>query len=350
MATESSTISMASGALIDVHAHALPPAYLAAIEAAGGDPSGYPSPIWSPEAALNSLSLSGASLGIFSVSAPGVSIAGTGQTARDLARTLNTQLACYATSAEYSSRLSFFGVLPDWKDVDGTLEELDFLFSHQKLCKGVTIFTSYGPYLPSNPLFKPIWDKLNHYRALIFLHPTTLDVTPRFIASSLPQPVVDYPIATTRAAVDLIFSGIMRDYPDIDIILSHAGGTLPYLASRIESLLLNPALTNLTHISLEDVKAGFAKFYFDTALSTSAAQLNSLLDFTSPSRVLFGTDFPYAGKEAISAVLDKYHTFVATNPRGSALRPEVLRQNTLGILARHEHRDSQEKTEVDQLE
>ncbi|KAK4176848.1 hypothetical protein QBC36DRAFT_378172 [Triangularia setosa] len=336
---KSHTTSAASEGLIDVHAHALPPMFLAAIEAAGGDPSGFPSPDWSPQAAVNSLNLSGASLGILSISAPGVSIAGTGQAARNLARALNAQLASYATSSETSSRLSFFGALPDWQDVNGTLAELDFLFSQQKLCKGVTVFTSYGSYLPSDPLFKPIWDRLNHYRALIFLHPTTLDIIPRFVAGGLPQPVIDYPIATTRAVVDIIFSGIMRDYTDIDIILSHAGGTLPYLANRIECLLLNPALANLASISLEDVKASFAKLYFDTALSTSAAQLDSLLIFTNPDRVLFGSDFPYAGREAIAAVLEQYYAFVATNTRGSALRPEVLRENTLDLLARHEHRD-----------
>ncbi|KAK4195291.1 hypothetical protein QBC40DRAFT_186126 [Triangularia verruculosa] len=343
---ESHTTSPAPYGLIDVHIHALPPAYLAAIEAAGGDPSGFPSPNWSPEEAVHSLDLSGASFGILSVSAPGVSIAGIGQTARDLARALNAELADYAASPIYSSRLSFFGVLPDWQDVDGTLEELDFLFSQQRLSKGVTIFTSYGSYLLSNPLFKPIWDKLNHYRALIFLHPTTLDITPRFVAGGLPQPVIDYPIATTRAVVDLIFSGIMRDYPDIDTILSHAGGTLPYLANRIECLMMNPALANLTNISLTDVKASIAKFHFDTALSTSAAQLHSLLDVTSPSRILFGTDFPYAGKEAIAAVVQQYHSFVADDPLGPALGPEVLRQNTLSLLERHKHRDGQRQAEV----
>lgn len=57
------------------------------------------------------------------------------------------------------------------------------------------------------------------------------------------------------------------------------------------------------NITREDVKAGFAKFYFDTALISSTAQLESLLDYTSSDRVLFGTDLPYAGKEAIAAVL-----------------------------------------------
>lgn len=48
---------------IDVHFHALPPAYKAALSAHGGDPSGFPEPDWSPEAAVSSMEAVGASLG-----------------------------------------------------------------------------------------------------------------------------------------------------------------------------------------------------------------------------------------------------------------------------------------------
>lgn len=48
---------------IDVHFHALPPAYKAAVKAHGGDPSGFPEPDWSPEAAIASMEAVGASLG-----------------------------------------------------------------------------------------------------------------------------------------------------------------------------------------------------------------------------------------------------------------------------------------------
>lgn len=49
---------------IDVHFHALPPAYKAAVAAHGGDPSGFPEPDWSPEAALKSMEAVGSSLGM----------------------------------------------------------------------------------------------------------------------------------------------------------------------------------------------------------------------------------------------------------------------------------------------
>lgn len=48
---------------IDFHFHALPPAYKVAVKAHGGDPSGFPEPDWSPEAAITSMEAVGASLG-----------------------------------------------------------------------------------------------------------------------------------------------------------------------------------------------------------------------------------------------------------------------------------------------
>lgn len=48
---------------IDVHIHALPPAYKEAVKAHGGDPSGFPEPEWSPEGALKSMEAVGSSLG-----------------------------------------------------------------------------------------------------------------------------------------------------------------------------------------------------------------------------------------------------------------------------------------------
>ena len=48
---------------IDVHFHALPPAYKAAVKAHAGDPSGFPEADWSPETVVSSLEAGGASLG-----------------------------------------------------------------------------------------------------------------------------------------------------------------------------------------------------------------------------------------------------------------------------------------------
>ncbi|KAF5539114.1 2-amino-3-carboxymuconate-6-semialdehyde decarboxylase [Fusarium mexicanum] len=303
---------------IDTHLHVLPPAFAAAIDAAGGDPTGYGTPDWTLEGMMASMERTSTDIasltGIMSASAPGVQIAGTGQAARDLARTVNEYLATSATESAYANRLGFFGVLPDWRDINGTLAEIDFLYSTQRLCNGVMVFTTYGDMLLGNPLFLPIWQKLQDYKALVFLHPDSLSVGPKFIAGGLPQLIIDFPLAPARTAVDLIMTKTLRRLPDIDIILSHAGGTLPFIASRALDL---------------------GRFYFDIALSTSAAQLHGLLDTVDADHILFGSDYPYAPAFAIDALLLQYAQFVATDERGSLIRPEKLRANSLSLLKNH---------------
>lgn len=57
--------------------------------------------------------------------------------------------------------------------------------------------------------------------------------SPKLIAGTLPQPIVDYPQATTRTAVDLILTRTFTADSKFKVILSHAGGTTPWLADRI---------------------------------------------------------------------------------------------------------------------
>lgn len=186
-----------------------------------------------------------------------------------------------------------------------------------------------------------MWQKLQDYGALVFLHPTSSDFSPRFIGGFLPQPIVDYPLATTRAAVDLVFTGTLRSCPDVDIILSHAGGTLPFIGMRALAAMAFPPIAAQAGVTEKEAVADFARFYYDTALSTSAAQLGGLMEFIGSvggdmSHVLFGSDFPYAPSRMIKAVLQGYHEFLASGrPKAEVLRPEKLRANGIALLEKH---------------
>lgn len=277
----------------------------------------------------------GTTLSILSVSSPGVPIAGVGQDARDLVRTLNLNLGSYTVNPAYQGRFGFFGALPDWRDINGTLAEIEFLYSAQRLCAGVSIYTSYGDLLPGNAGFRPIWAALQRHKALVFLHPGVLDIVPKFLGNNFPQPILEYPLATTRAAVDLVVTRTFRDSPDVDIILAHAGGTLPFLASRILGGLATPLVQNASSVTAEEATEDFGRFYLDTAISTSAAQLDGVLDFTSPDKILYGSDFPYLAESGFVANLQSYQSYVRTNSRGSLVAPAVLRSNAVSLLAKH---------------
>lgn len=270
-----------------------------------------------------------------SVSSPGVPIAGTGEDARQLARVLNNQLANYTQQRYVKNRLGFFGALPDFRDVNGTVSEIEYLFKAQKRAAGVVVYTSYGDKLPGHPDFIPIWTALQKHKALVFLHPSVVDVTPKYIGPSLPQPIVDYPLATTRAAVDLVLTGRFRAVPSVDIILAHAGGTIPFLASRVINALAIPEISANVDVDVVQAKSDLARFYHDIAISTSEAQLDGLLDFAQHDHIVFGSDFPYVPQVGIEGVVAAYETFVATNSRGNQIRPAKLRDNVLKLLKKH---------------
>jgi len=260
-----------------------------ALHDTGGDPSGWKLPAWSVAASKSFMQAHSIRTSILSVTAPGCSIL-QGSPAAQLARAINEEASAIRKADPTS--FGFFAALPPVEDdalaaVTEIEHALDVLGAD-----GVTLYTRYGPgprYLGHEDL-RPVWAALNARKAVVFVHPTHAADT-RLVSPALPQPIIDYPHETTRAAVDMIISGVIRDFPDVKVILSHAGGSLPYLATRAAHLLAD---TSLTRLSAAEFLTDAKKFYFDTALSGNDLSLPLLLDFAPPGHMLFGSDFPYA--------------------------------------------------------
>merc|ERR1711977_258197 len=97
-----------------------------------------------------------------------------------------------------------------------------------------------------------------------------------------------------------------------------------------------PEVRSKVQVDILQAAAGFKRFYLDLALSSTPAQLNGLLDFTEPDKILFGSDFPYAAQYAIDALVLQYEAFVRSSPRGYKLTNDVLRRNALRLLQKHQ--------------
>lgn len=50
----------------------------------------------------------------------------------------------------------------------------------------------------------------------------------------------------------------------------------------------------------------FQRFYYDTALSSTSAAFPSLLAVADPTRILFGSDFPFAPVRAVKYMRTEY--------------------------------------------
>jgi predicted TIM-barrel fold metal-dependent hydrolase len=291
---------------IDTHHHALPKDYVAwlrkrGVEAAGG----LPLPEWSPEGSLAAMDKFGVETAILSLSAPGVHF-GDDQEARDKARAVNEYVASVVRVRP--DRFGCFATLC-LPDVKGSLDELRYAFDVLH-CDGVILLAnSRGVYL-GDPRFDELFDELDRRSAVVFVHPDQLyGAEP---VRGVPPFVADFLLDTTRAAVKLAGSGTLERCPNLKVILSHAGGFVPYAAHRL-AFAASPSR------SIADGVAQLSKFYFDTALSGSPAALPSLLAFAAPDHVLFGSDHPHAPDFVIGHFTEHYEQFPIDSERRASL-------------------------------
>jgi 6-methylsalicylate decarboxylase len=308
---------------IDVHQHLMPPFYADALAANGGDPSDSPMPKWSPELALEFMDAHGIATGILSLSSP--SVVGWAAAQRpQMARRVNEYVA--ELVAKRPDRFGNFATVP-LPDVEGTLEELSYAFDTLG-ADGVLLLATYqGRYL-GDPMFEPLWAELHRREAVVLIHPGVTPGQPPFPpAEGIASPLLDFLLHTTRSAVQLVFNGVIDRYPNARIILSHAGGFMPYAALRVaggvphfRADLSDPAKT----------LARLKHFYFDTALSTGSA-IPALADFAAEGHILFGSDFPYAPPDVAAyfiAALD------ANEHLGPELRAAVNHGNAFALFPR----------------
>jgi 6-methylsalicylate decarboxylase len=278
---------------IDVHFHYLSPEYRAKmIDAVGGWPDGFPAPQWSAEATLAMMERTGIATGMLSVSSPGVHFGNDAQ-ARLIARSVNEFAA--RTMGDHRGRFGGFASLP-LPDVDGALEEIAYALDTLKL-DGVVMLTNFnGVYLGDNRL-DPVFDELNRRGAVVFIHPTS-PICWQQSALGYPRPMIEFTFDSTRAVVNLIFSGTTTRCPRLRIIVPHAGGTIPFLARRIG--MFGRGLAGTTPINTEE---HLRKLYYDLAGSPGANAIAPLLEMTERSHILYGSDYVHTPEAIVSAHL-----------------------------------------------
>jgi predicted TIM-barrel fold metal-dependent hydrolase len=294
---------MTSRERIDVHHHILPPRYTSWLRAHGiEDAGGRALPDWSVESTLRMMEENGIAKAI--VSAPGVQLDANKRddaAARAIAREVNEFSARVA--ADHPGRFGFFATLT-LPDVAGSLAEAQYALDTLGASGVILLANTLGEYLGA-PEHEPLFAELDARRAVVFVHPFVL---PGPGLADVPEFAADFLLDTTRAAIRLVQSGVPRRFPGLKIILSHAGGFVPYAAYRLAIALVDEAKGRIAE-QLGERLDDFKSFYFDTAISGTPAALPSLLAFAKPGHVLFGSDWPFLPAPAIrafSAMLDAY--------------------------------------------
>ncbi len=309
---------------IDTHHHILPALYTGALERMGIDAGGgIPFPRWDPASALEMLDRQGIAAAVTSISAPGVHF-GDDPAARDLARRCNELSAKLV--ADHPSRFGAFAILP-LPDVKGALTELEYALDVLRL-DGVVLLSSHsdGRYL-GDPLFEDVMAELDRRAAPVFIHPI-VPKTSESIRTDLPGALAEFTFDTTRTALSLIFSGTLERRPNLAPILSHAGGTLPFLAGRVTLFASLPAYRERAPRGAQHY---LKRFFYDSALSANPGALACLQELVGPERILFGSDYPFAPEPVAKLSIDGLASHSGFDP---AARARIERANALGLLPR----------------
>jgi len=135
-----------------------------------------------------------------------------------------------------------------------------------------------------DPSLDPFWEIASSRRAGIFLHPHYICGDDRLAGYDLVN-AVGRLADTTIAAARLLFSGHLTRFPGVNLLLSHAGGALPYALGRLKR-------NKTIHSDYADPEEGFHRLYFDTVLFEPLA-LRFLCDVAGADKVMLGSDFPF---------------------------------------------------------
>ncbi len=217
-----------------------------------------------------------------------------------------------------------FAALP-MLDIEGALKELEYALDVLE-ADGVHMMTSYRNRWLGDPFYAPVFEELQRRGAVLYTHPTVPDFAQNLIAD-VPDTVIEIGTDTTRTLASLLFSGAAARYPDVRMIFSHGGGTLPFLVERFTRL---GARRQFAERLPRGLLAELERFYYDVAQIAYPAPMAALMKLIPVTQILFGTDFTFRSAAEIAQGLDG----CSVSARD---RRAIDRDNALRLFPRYKH-------------
>ncbi len=282
--------AQSKSALIDTHYHFFPPEYQKLWldwEDKHKLPH-FPGQVaWSKEKTIEDMDKNGIRTAVQSVaSTPGLWFDLSTQEAARIARVCNDFGA--EMVRDNPGRFGLFATL-SMLDVDMTLKEIEYVFDTLK-ADGVGLQTNYGDKWLGHTMFKPIFDELNRRKAVVYVHPLVAACCGNLSVGTFPA-VIEVPHDTTRTVTSLLLSGGFARWRDIKWLFSHAGGTIPMMAGRINAFY--GSRPNLKEFAPDGIEGELRRLHYETANAAFPPSVAALLKLVPVSQVTYGTDYPY---------------------------------------------------------
>jgi aminocarboxymuconate-semialdehyde decarboxylase len=141
--------------------------------------------------------------------------------------------------------------------------------------------------------------------------------------------LIDFVADTTRAIAKLHYSDTFARTPNVKYIFSHAGGTIPYLATRFS--IVDEMGVIPDHVGRGTAADTFRRLYWDTALSWHDPVLDMLRSVVGIGHVVYGSDFPYLRRDLAIAGRRR---LAQTETLSDLERKQVFGQTAMSLLPR----------------
>ncbi|MDE6010971.1 MAG: amidohydrolase [Muribaculaceae bacterium] len=311
---------------IDVHSHIVTDEYLrylAANDALMED--GYPLPSWNESAHLAFMDSVGIERSILTLSSPHPWF-GNVEESRKVIRSVNEKMA--EAKRNNPDRFLWCATLPQ-PDIEASVDEaicaLDTLGAD-----GIKLATSVDGVYLGDPIYEPLMKVLDERGAVVILHPVKPNPLNETTFTGGPIFVYEYPAESTRAVLNMVAHNVMIRYPNIKVVVPHAGSFMPYAVPRLRGgypLLLKQGLAETI-----DIDGNLAKLYYDLAGGPSAQAIKMLLTITTPDHIMFGTDYPFVPTPVLEKVAEKVKNEITQDVELCSFGEDILRENAIKLF------------------
>lgn len=161
---------------------------------------------------------------------------------------------------------------------------------------GVMLATHFPQGSASDDAMLPFWTSAAENRIPVVLHPPIVGPASAIEGDKDFRSLYGRTLETSLVATRMIVTGLFEKLPDLQIVLVHGGGFLPFQAGRLDQQVAD----NKIDVALPAGRApsSYLKhFLYDTAMLDP--EVVSFLAGRVPDRVLVGTDYPFTSHTSL---------------------------------------------------
>lgn len=264
--------------------------------------------MWDYDERIGAMDAARVDVAIVSLTSPNV-YWGDRTTSLKAARMVNDSMA--EQQRARPDRIRWFASLP-WQFAEDARAELARATAEGAV--GVMVLANIDGEDLTHPRFAPVWQEIDRLRLPVLVHPTA----PQGVAALHMHefglvPPVGFMVDTTLAFARMIYAGFIDAYPNLKLIASHGGATLPYIAGRLDRC--HEMIPACAEVISDKPSSYLQRIWYDTVVYDQRALDLCISVAGSDERVLYGSDYPHNIGDMVGCLA-----------RVNALKPDAARR------------------------